>query len=327
MRPSPCRCALAIGATLLFGLAGSESMRSLAQPAVTLAAAGTLDAQLAERREKLHDAARAKKALEDELAVLPAALRIQEEALSRDVRALYRLRRGGLLPIAAGLDAWLGHASRVSHLERSAARRLEAIGKLRADGDALRRELAAARERVGALERELAALEGAQATYLRAAAEAQVAAQSQQRAAGHLPYGLSFARGSDDPGHEAASFARQRGTLALPVAAAHSVRRATASAPGARGLSFSTEKGASVRAAAAGQVRFAGSDAQLGRLVVVDHGQGFETRYGALDAIDVETGDAISKSTRIGTAGDAPVHFEVRRGARSVDARAWLGLP
>ncbi len=45
---------------------------------------------------------------------------------------------------------------------------------------------------------------------------------------------------------------------------------------------------------------------------------------GRLEALDVEVGDALSKSTRLGSAGSAPVYFELRKGAQTLDARAWL---
>ncbi|MDB4988070.1 MAG: hypothetical protein JWN04_3248, partial [Myxococcaceae bacterium] len=91
---------------------------------VSMLGTGNLDAQLAERRAEL-DAERAEKlALEQELLALPELERGLESTLARDVRALYRLRRGGLLPMAEGLESLMGHASRVAHFERMTRRTL-----------------------------------------------------------------------------------------------------------------------------------------------------------------------------------------------------------
>jgi len=65
-------------------------------------------------------------------------------------------------------------------------------------------------------------------------------------------------------------------------------------------------------------------------MVIIDHGSSFYTVYGGLGSTDVQVGDWIGMSTRIGTldsAGtDAILFFEVRRGTRPLDARSWLGL-
>jgi septal ring factor EnvC (AmiA/AmiB activator) len=77
---------------------------------------------------------------------------------------------------------------------------------------------------------------------------------------------------------------------------------------------------------AAGRVAFADSYGSYGRLVILDHGDRYYTAYGGFAAIDVQVGDEVSKSARLGTADASAVYFEVRKGTKTEDARAWLGL-
>jgi septal ring factor EnvC (AmiA/AmiB activator) len=92
------------------------------------------------------------------------------------------------------------------------------------------------------------------------------------------------------------------------------------------GLEFATRPGAAVRAVAAGRVAFADSYGSYGQLVILDHGDRFYTVYGGHASVEVQVGDQVSKSARLGTAGSAPIYFEVRRGTKTENARAWLGL-
>lgn len=89
------------------------------------------------------------------------------------------------------------------------------------------------------------------------------------------------------------------------------------------GLDFPAVTGTPVQAAAGGAVRFAGWDATgYGLLVVIDHGDGLETMYAHLSAVDVLVGQTVSTGATIGLSGatgrsNGPhLHFEARlRGA------------
>ncbi|WP_422448401.1 peptidoglycan DD-metalloendopeptidase family protein [Thermoanaerobacterium sp. DL9XJH110] len=84
------------------------------------------------------------------------------------------------------------------------------------------------------------------------------------------------------------------------------------------GIDVANDKGAPVRAANSGVVTFTGSRGGYGKLVIVDHGGGFETYYAHLNSIDVSTGDRVEKGQKIGAVGTTGrttgphVHFEVR---------------
>ena len=96
-------------------------------------------------------------------------------------------------------------------------------------------------------------------------------------------------------------------------------------------LDFSAPRGTKVVATADGVVSFAGRSGDYGRMVVVDHGNGWETRYAHLHRIKVEKGDRVRRGRTLGTvghsgnAGGSHLHYEVRRRGVPVDPRPTLG--
>jgi murein DD-endopeptidase MepM/ murein hydrolase activator NlpD len=99
------------------------------------------------------------------------------------------------------------------------------------------------------------------------------------------------------------------------------------------GVDFRARYGARVRAAAGGRVVFAGHDESgFGRLVVVDHGGGVQTRYAHLSRFAVHRGEAVAAGAalgRVGATGRATgphLHFEVLvRGANADPLGALRG--
>ena len=64
-----------------------------------------------------------------------------------------------------------------------------------------------------------------------------------------------------------------------------------------------------------------------GYMVVLDHGQTYYTVYSGLGSVSVQVGDWVGGGASLGTLADADVpalFFQVRRGAQSLDARAWM---
>jgi septal ring factor EnvC (AmiA/AmiB activator) len=96
------------------------------------------------------------------------------------------------------------------------------------------------------------------------------------------------------------------------------------------GVSFEARQGASVRAVARGQVRFAGWFRGYGKLVIIDHGGEYFTVMGHLEEIRVDVGDEVRPRSVIGTVGDTGslvgprLYFEVRRGGEPQDPGEWL---
>jgi murein DD-endopeptidase MepM/ murein hydrolase activator NlpD len=96
------------------------------------------------------------------------------------------------------------------------------------------------------------------------------------------------------------------------------------------GIDMAAGPGTPISAGAAGVVRFAGRAAGYGNNVVLDHGQGVESRYGHLDRIDVAVGQRVESGQRIGLSGNtgrstAPhLHYEVLVNGKPVDPRRLI---
>ena len=90
------------------------------------------------------------------------------------------------------------------------------------------------------------------------------------------------------------------------------------------GIDIQTEKGASVKAADSGTVIYAGNEVRnMGNLVLVSHNGGWITAYANNESLLVKKGDAVKKGQVIAKA-DAKIHFEVRRGNKTVDPMTML---
>lgn len=91
------------------------------------------------------------------------------------------------------------------------------------------------------------------------------------------------------------------------------------------GLDFAGSAGDAVIATAAGIVTWAGKRYGYGNLVEVEHKDGFVTRYGHNQSIDVAIGDVVTKGQAIARMGNtgrstgAHVHYEVIRNGQPVD--------
>jgi len=100
------------------------------------------------------------------------------------------------------------------------------------------------------------------------------------------------------------------------------------------GVDISAPSGTPVRVTADGVVIFADRFSSYGRLVVVDHGNGFETYYAHLSRIDVIEGQEIRQGEFLGAVGasgrvTAPhLHYEVRIHKAPVNPYRYLtGTP
>lgn len=92
------------------------------------------------------------------------------------------------------------------------------------------------------------------------------------------------------------------------------------------GIDFAANVGDMVRASSSGTVIFAGAEPQrFGRMVVIDHGNGWHSAYGHLARVTVAEGEVVKSGERIGIAGDAGVakrvelHFEIRQNKQPVN--------
>ena len=84
------------------------------------------------------------------------------------------------------------------------------------------------------------------------------------------------------------------------------------------GLDFPSEPGTPIVAAASGKVVFADTQAQYGKMVEIDHGNGLVTRYAHCSMLFVREGDMVMRGQRIAAVGSTGratgphLHFEVR---------------
>ncbi|WP_164156845.1 M23 family metallopeptidase [Sandarakinorhabdus rubra] len=98
------------------------------------------------------------------------------------------------------------------------------------------------------------------------------------------------------------------------------------------GLDLTGKTGDSIHAAADGVVVRAGWWAGYGKVVVVDHGNGMETRYGHMSRFHVREGDVIRQGQVIGGMGSTGrstgthLHFEIRLDGRPLDPQPFLDL-
>lgn len=96
------------------------------------------------------------------------------------------------------------------------------------------------------------------------------------------------------------------------------------------GLDIKGARGQPIYAAAGGRVVRVGPWSGYGNVVVIDHGQGIETRYGHLSGFTVRPGAVVhagDQVARMGSTGRSTgnhLHFEVRINGRAVNPRPFL---
>ncbi|RWC75867.1 MAG: M23 family peptidase [Mesorhizobium sp.] len=120
------------------------------------------------------------------------------------------------------------------------------------------------------------------------------------------------------PGHSVTSPFGVRTDPILGTAALHS------------GMDFRAPIGMAARVTAPGVVTKAGWNGGYGRMVEIDHGNGFATRYGHLSEIDVTVGENVDAGAIIGKTGSSGrstgphLHYEVRHNGEAIDPLRFL---
>ncbi|BCH24755.1 M23 family metallopeptidase [Mesorhizobium sp. L-8-3] len=96
------------------------------------------------------------------------------------------------------------------------------------------------------------------------------------------------------------------------------------------GLDFRAPAGAPARAAAPGTVVKAGWNGGYGRMVEIDHGNGFSTRYAHLSKVRVKVGQAMATGDIVGDVGSSGrstgphLHYEIRKDGDALDPVRFL---
>ena len=96
------------------------------------------------------------------------------------------------------------------------------------------------------------------------------------------------------------------------------------------GMDFRAPPGAPARATAAGIVTKAGWNGGYGRMVEIDHGDGFTTRYAHLSKVLVATDQKVATGDEIGEVGSSGrstgphLHYEIRRDGDAIDPLRFI---
>lgn len=97
------------------------------------------------------------------------------------------------------------------------------------------------------------------------------------------------------------------------------------------GIDLAVPEGSKVKASGGGVVQRAGTDSAYGQFVLLQHPSGYQSMYGHLSRILVSRGDTVAAGQVIALSGNtgrstAPhLHFEVRKGGRSIDPTTLVG--
>ena len=96
------------------------------------------------------------------------------------------------------------------------------------------------------------------------------------------------------------------------------------------GLDFRAPTGAAAKATAPGKVVKAGWNGGYGRMVEIDHGNGYSTRYAHLSKIRVKVGQELATGDTVGDVGSSGrstgphLHYEIRRDGDAIDPVRFL---
>lgn len=137
-----------------------------------------------------------------------------------------------------------------------------------------------------------------------------------------------------EPAPSNGSFARQRGSLRLPVRGAVSGRFGSARDGGGtwRGLFIKAGVGSEVKAIAGGRVVFSEWMRGFGNLLIVDHGDAYLSIYGNNDALLKQVGQAVKGGETVATVGnsggnpESGLYFELRHQGQPIDPMKWASL-
>jgi murein DD-endopeptidase MepM/ murein hydrolase activator NlpD len=97
-----------------------------------------------------------------------------------------------------------------------------------------------------------------------------------------------------------------------------------------RGIDISNNTGTPIFAPAAGRVQSILTDRGMGKVVVIDHGYGFVTRYGHLSQIGVKRGQLVERGEELGKMGSTGystgphLHYEVWRNGKVLNPMDFI---
>ena len=96
------------------------------------------------------------------------------------------------------------------------------------------------------------------------------------------------------------------------------------------GIDIIAKTGTPVMATASGKVLKAQNEENWGKLIIIDHGDGYETWYAHLNSFTIEKGDKVKAGQQIGAVGNTGksmgphLHYEVRIKGKRVDPQLYF---
>ena len=96
------------------------------------------------------------------------------------------------------------------------------------------------------------------------------------------------------------------------------------------GVDIPAPKNTPIKAAASGRVVVADTWRGYGKVIIIDHGDGWISRYAHMSKFDAKKGDRVSKGQRIGRVGATGnatgphLHFEIRRHDQPINPEAFF---
>ncbi|MGL4403876.1 MAG: peptidoglycan DD-metalloendopeptidase family protein [Fusobacteriaceae bacterium] len=85
-----------------------------------------------------------------------------------------------------------------------------------------------------------------------------------------------------------------------------------------------------VKASKEGRIKFSGYMSGYGRIIIISHDDGYETRYAHLNKINVKQGQSVASGQLIAQSGNSGrstgphLHFEIRRNGKTMDPMRYL---
>ena len=322
---------------------------ALADRAEVLDAIAKTEIEMLHADEQLRGAAARVRTLEEELEALEGQLEAlnerlaeREERLALRLRAMYRARHRGFLPLLFSASSphellrnarslwWIVKADHRS-VDRWQADRLEAEA-LAARIEEERQQLLVRAGTVYTKREELKTLREARQAQL---GSLPVASRKRSRVieeAASRAVDVSIDLRKEKPPElevdtatPSSTFEQQRGLLPLPAVGSI--------VPSGRGIALLASAGDPIRAVHGGRVSKVLHIRGYGLVAIVDHGDGWHTVYGHADGFDVGPGERVASGQVLGRVGETGslegprLHFEVRHQRSAEDPLDWLRVP
>lgn len=311
-------------------------------------------AELADHQKRLRDAEAGLREVEQNNAEISRKLAGLKQIYGQRLRALYKMSRSGNA-VVLSMDSLSGALKRVTYLSMIAERdrtimkeydsALDRLAARQAEIAEKKEDILARKRTIEVTKMELEARKRKKAEILAGVRQEKSLYEQTLRELEESSAGLwamikrsereKNAAASSTPLHRGPFYA-DRTRLPWPVEGKVLTRFGMQRHPQfgtmvfRRGIEIEAQKGEAVRAVSDGQVAYADWYKGYGKLIILDHGNGFYTLYGNLSRLDLNKGDRAVKGGVIGLAGDtgsmkgSKLYFEIRRNGEAQDPLAWL---